>query len=274
MYEYSQIDDLLHTTGSDLIDKLQGIIYYLGQHYFPALVANGLHVLYTVPLWNAPPSAPSYALTDVTFQVYSSVEVTRHNWARLPASVEPVLAILGMTSGRPRPDHKLSFSTNWVARAERGFCHGTVAISNKDQNVLHRLARINSLTSIIPVLAAAEAIDGWKLQLTTIAARHGGRICPWKVERIQENSCIKYEWEYLVSTTYSHEGSGITNGAYAVTCEVAVSVLRPGVNMPIPGSTRNYVELPTIFRTGKLEIKVWGEVMVQIAYKAGLVEGR
>ncbi|KAH9937112.1 uncharacterized protein B0H18DRAFT_867006 [Fomitopsis serialis] len=256
LYEYSQIDDLLHTTGSELIDKLQGMIYYLRQHYFPALVANGLHILYTTPIWSVPPSTPSYALTDVTFQVYSSVEVTRHNWAQLSVSVEPVLAILGMTSHRPRPGHNLTFSTNWVARAERGFSHGTVAISNKDQSMLHRLARINSLTSVIPVLVAAESADGWQLQLTTIAARHGARMCPWKVETIQENSCIKYEWEYSVSTTYSHEGSGITNGAYAVTC-----------------STRNYVELPTVFRSGKLELKAWGEVTVGIDYKAGSVEG-
>ncbi|TFY58803.1 hypothetical protein EVJ58_g6189 [Rhodofomes roseus] len=256
LYEYSQIDDLLHTTGSELIDKLQGMIYYLRQHYFPALVHNGLHVLHTMPVWSAPPLDLSYALTDVDFQVYSSVEVTRHNWAQLSASVEPVLTILGMTSQHPRPGHNLSFCTNWVARVERGFSHGTVAISNKDQNVLHRLARINSLTSVIPVLVASDTTDGWQLQLTTIAARHGPRICPWKVERIQENSCIKYEWDYNVSTTYSHEGSGITNGAYAVTC-----------------STRNYVELPTVYRSGKLEIKVWGEVTVEIAYKAGLIEG-
>ena len=175
MYEYSQIDDLLHTTGSELVEKLQGIIYYLGQHYFPALVSNGLHILYTTPLWSSPPAAPSYALTDVTFQVYSSVEVTRYNWTQLPASTEPVLAILGMTCGRTLPNHYLSYSTNWVARADRGFSHGTVAISNTDQNVLHRLARINSLTSVIPVLVAADETDGWKLQLTTIAARHCGR---------------------------------------------------------------------------------------------------
>lgn len=224
MYEYSQIDDLLHTTGSELVEKLQGIIYYLGQHYFPALVSNGLHILYTTPLWSSPPAAPSYALTDVTFQVYSSVEVTRYNWTQLPASTEPVLAILGMTCGRTPPNRYLSYSTNWVARADRGFSHGTVAISNTDQNVLHRLARINSLTSVIPVLVAADETDDWKLQLTTIAARHCGRVCPWKSEKIQENGCIKYEWEYVVSTTYSQAGSGITNGAHSVTCESRVFV--------------------------------------------------
>lgn len=219
LYEYSQIDDLLHTTGSELIDKLQGIIYYLRQHYFPALVENGLHILYTTPLWSAPPVTPSYALTDVTFQVYSSVEATRYNWTQLPASTEPILAILGMTCNRPLPNHYLSYSTNWVARVNRGFSHGTVAISNRDQNVLDRLARINSLTSVIPVLVASDETDGSKLQLTTIAARQGGRVCSWKPERIQENSCIKYEWEYIVSMAHSHAGSGITNGAYSVTCE-------------------------------------------------------
>lgn len=271
MYEYSQIDDLLQTTGSELIDKLQGIIYYLRQHYFPALVTNGLHILYTTPLWSAPPAAPSYALTDVTFQVYSRVEVTRYNWTQLTASTEPVLVILGMTCNRPRPNHCLSYSTDWVARVHS---HGTVAISNKDQNVLHLLARINSLTSVIPVLVPADETDGSKVQLTTIAARYGGRLCMWKPERIQESSCIKHEWEYIVSTAHSHAGSSITNGAYSVTCEfLCVFVSLVGVDVNRAGATKNYVELPTVFRSGKLEIKVWGEVTVDITYKAGSIEG-
>ena len=40
-----------------------------------------------------------------------------------------------------------------------------------------------------------------------------------------------------------------------------------------PGTTKNYVELPTVFRSGKLEIKAWGEVAVDITYKADLIEG-
>ena len=263
---------MLQSTGSELIDKLQGITYYL---YFPALVAHGLHILYTIPLGRTSPAAPSYTLTDVTFQVYSSVEVTRNNWIQISASAKPVLAILGMTDGRPLPNHYLSYSTNWVARVDRSLCHGTVAISNTDQNVLHRLARINSLTSVIPVLTAADETDGSQLQLTIIAARHGDRACPWKAEKIQENSCIKYEWEYIVSTAHSHAGSGITNGAYSATCKprAFLSVSSLGLTFTVKVLPRTMSSCLTVFRSGKLEISVWGEVTVDITYKAGSVEG-
>lgn len=46
-----------------------------------------------------------------------------------------------------------------------------------------------------------------------------------------------------------------------------------GANIHRVGATKNYVELPTVFRSGKLEIKVWGEVTVDINYKANSIEG-
>lgn len=96
------------------------------------------------------------------------------------------------------------------------------------------------------------------LDLTTWALHDWRRNldCKW-VPVGGDSSVVKYKWQHRDCWNYEHEGSGeVANGTYSVYC-----------------FTRNYVELPTAIRDKPLDIKVWGEIDLEMSYKSGTHHG-
>ncbi|KAJ3554928.1 hypothetical protein NM688_g2854 [Phlebia brevispora] len=251
IYEFSTFDGLFHAQDRRAIDKVQAIVTYLQSYWFPQLISSGYHVLYTIPIWDTKVTRPAHALTDAHFEVYSKTVLDLYNWGQVTAGNEPVIAILGMMNGRiPRSWH-LSYSTSWIMRATRGISYGTVALSREiflTERLRPLLSRINAVTTIVPLPFAIE--NGvWKLELSTWAdsTTRRGSDSNWVLES-GEPGVLKYHWKHLDGWTYRHEGSdNITNGAYTVLC-----------------TTKNYLEIPTVFKSGTLDIKLRGEVSLQL----------
>lgn len=223
VHEYSSFDGLFQSQNSRPIDKVQAVVHYLRSHYFPHLRTWGLNILHTIPVWKSGTSLQSYALTDIDFHIYSKVDIHRHNWAQVSPNLEPIIVIVGMTGFKPMPNRRLAFSTNWVVRTNKHVSHGTVSISKQvfmDERLLNLLARINAVTTIIPMLPSVE--NGvWKLELTTWGQHpiRKNRPCEWKPVSEREGH-LKYKWAHRDGWSYEHEGtSDITNGAYSVSCK-------------------------------------------------------
>ncbi|PCH40165.1 hypothetical protein WOLCODRAFT_68457 [Wolfiporia cocos MD-104 SS10] len=254
IHEFSSFDGLFQSRDRRPIDKVQAVVHYLRAYYLPYLSRWGLNILHTLPVWTSRTSLLSYALTDFTFQVYSKLEITRQNWAQASTTTEPVIAILGVTDFRPLPAIELDFSNNWIARLRKGVSLSTVSISQSiftERRLLGLLARINALTTLVPL--APEVRDGvWQPQLSVWAehAYKKDRECGWVLESEQDGR-LKYKWEHRDGWNYEHEGSDGVSAAYGVSC-----------------LTRNFVELPTTFKHRALDIKVWGEVQLDLLYRS------
>ncbi|KAI0916987.1 hypothetical protein AcW1_007702 [Taiwanofungus camphoratus] len=255
IHEYSTFEGLFQSPDRHPIDKVQAVVHYIRTRYFPHLTQWGLNILHTVPLFKSGTSLPSYALTNIDFHVYSKASIHRHNWAQVPPALEPAIVILGMTGFKPLPSTHLEFSANWVARVNKGISYGTVSISRNvfmDQRLLKLLARVNAVTTVIPLFHGVEN-DVWKLHLTTWAQHEfrRNRPCDWKLDA-EKDGYTKYKWEHRDGWSYEHEGSSdIVNGAYTVSC-----------------LTRNFVEIPTAVRNSSLNIKVWGELSLEMSFKS------
>lgn len=55
---------------------------------------------------------------------------------------------------------------------------------------------------------------------------------------------------------------------------LVIIILRSLWTIGTAGFTRNYVELPTAIRNKPLDIKVWGEIDLEMSYKSGTHHGR
>ncbi|CCM02877.1 uncharacterized protein FIBRA_04991 [Fibroporia radiculosa] len=261
LHEFSTFEGLFQMDDRRPIDKVQAAVHYLKSHYLPYLAHWGLHIIHTVPIWTFGSTLPSCALTSVAFHVYSKLTITRQNWAHVSTAQEPVIAILGMSSFRPLPSTQLEYSADWVVRATKGISYGTVCVSRAafmEQRLLHLLARVNALTTVVPKFSGIH--NGvWKLELTTWAKHEwkSSEDCKWVAVPAEHDGFSKYAWQHRDCWKYEHEGSGdVANGTYAVSC-----------------LTRNYVELPRGSRTKSLDIKVWGEVEVEMTFASALQRG-
>jgi len=256
VHEYSRFDDLLQTQTSETIDKLHAILYYMRNRYFPALLTSGLNILHSVPIFSSLNKLYSYALTDVAFHVYSSTIIDRRNCVYVGDATEPAIVILGMTGSRPMPaSRRLEYSANWCIRTGKGVSKSSITLSREvfvDRGLLAALARINAITTVIPLMSPVDENGVWKLRLTTWAKDELKRDqeCQWQreTEGIKEGR-LKFKWEHQVTFRYEHKGSGVVNGAYSVAC-----------------ATRNFVELPPASRKGPMTIKIWGEVVLNVSF--------
>ncbi|KAH9854755.1 hypothetical protein C2E23DRAFT_726184 [Lenzites betulinus] len=254
LHEYSTYPDI-RTDGEDsraIILKLQAVIYYLTQHYFLQLCAEGMSVISSVPVWKTGNSLPSYALTSVAFHVYTRVEVARHNWAHVPAGMEPIVVVLGMTGFRPLPAAQLEFSTCWIVQANRGFSHGTLSIARRvfiEERLLALLSNVNALTTLIPLMVdPLLGFHGVRLKKWAEHEQRKDRPSKWQLQQSEEG-CLKYIWEHCEEWRYKTEGSGdMMNATHGISC-----------------ITRNYVELPTAVKQGAMHIKVGGKVELSLA---------
>ncbi|KAI0720523.1 hypothetical protein C8T65DRAFT_633331 [Cerioporus squamosus] len=246
LHDYSTFGDV--SGGSDnrlSILKLQAVVYYLTQHYFPAICKEAQHIVSSVPVWKAGKYLPSSALTSLAFHVYSKVEVTRHNWAHVPAGV---VVVFGMTGFRPLPSEHLDYSTGWIVQSSKGFSHGTISISKRvfiEERLLSLLSRINALTTLIPSTPDVfQAFHGLKLQPWAEHDQRKDRPSKWELQPSDGDGYLKYLWEHCEEWRYNLKGtSDMMSAAHGISC-----------------ITRNYVELPTAVKHGALRIKIGGKV--------------
>ncbi|EIW59593.1 uncharacterized protein TRAVEDRAFT_121066 [Trametes versicolor FP-101664 SS1] len=256
IHEYSTYSDL-RTDVEDsrgAILKLQAVVWYLTQHYFPALCKEGMNVLSSIPIWKtAGLSLPSYALTSVAFHVYSRVEVARHNWAHVTPGQEPIVVVLGTTGYRPLPAAHLEWSTGWVVHANRGFSHGTLSIARRvflEERLLALLSGVNAHTTLIPLmLDPLRGFYGVSLRTWAGHEQRKDRPSKWELQPAGGDGCLRYMWEHCEEWRYKMAGSGdMMNATQGMSC-----------------ITRNFVELPTAVKQGALHIKVSGKVELSLA---------
>ncbi|THH28534.1 hypothetical protein EUX98_g5660 [Antrodiella citrinella] len=254
VHEFSSFEGLFQSYDKRPIDKVQAIVTYIKNHYFEQITSSGYHILNTIPVWKTGSTPPSYGLTSITYHVYCKHVLERHTWGAFSKADEPVIILLGMTGFRPLPSLTLKFSTNWIAQAIKGVSYGTVSLSKRvfmEERLLTLLARINALTTIVPLFAGVDN-GAWRLELTTWAKHEirKSRACNWVAVQ-GEGGLLKYKWEHRDEWNYEHEGSDhITNGRYTTSC-----------------ITKNYLEIPTTFNKGALEIKLQGNATVTMGYK-------
>ncbi|THG96118.1 hypothetical protein EW026_g5654 [Hermanssonia centrifuga] len=248
IHEFSSFDGL-YSHDRRSIDKVQAIVTYLQSYYFTQFISSGYHVLYTIPVWKPTTNLPSYALTEAIFHVHSPKPVTRLTWHQVTKVNEPIIVILGMTGSRPLPALRLTWTTNWTLRATKAISYGTVSLSKRvflEERLLTLLAEVNALTTVI-VQPFRLHNNSWSPELTTLAQAERGAHTRWVLDT-EKAGLLKYKWEHRDGWSYEHWGSNDTmNGNYSVHC-----------------TTKNYLEIPTIFKSGTLRIALRGEVTLQI----------
>ncbi|KZT65463.1 hypothetical protein DAEQUDRAFT_524238 [Daedalea quercina L-15889] len=265
LYEFSSFEGLFHHSHGHThehrpIEQVQAVVHYLQGHYLPHLAYSGFNIIHTVPVWKTKVNMTSVSLTTMHFHVYSKAEITRRNWAHVSGSLEPVIAVLGMTEFRPLPALRLEYSSSLIVRASKHISYGTVCISRPtfmEKRLLDLLSLINARTTVIPLFSGV--VDGvWQLQLTTWAEHQwrSSQKCKW--EEVSEHAgFMKYKWQHRDGWKYEHEGTGeIDNGTYSVLC-----------------STHNYLELPTAARNRSMDIKISGETELEMSFKSTTRQG-
>ncbi|KAI0335832.1 hypothetical protein GY45DRAFT_1239802 [Cubamyces sp. BRFM 1775] len=240
--------------GRALVHKMEAVIWYITQQYFPALCKDGLNIISSTPVWRSGTSLPSYALTDVTFHVYSRAEITRYNWAQVSANMEPIIVVLGTTGGRELPSQRLEYSTNWIVQANKGFSHGTISIAQRvfiEQRLLQLLANVNAQTTLIPVMFNPMlGFHGVSIKRWAEHDQRKDRPSKWHIVPSEGADCLKYLWEHCEEWQYKLSGSGELDAARGIYC-----------------ITRNYVELPTAVKDGALRIQVSGRVDLRLSFQ-------
>ncbi|KAI0372239.1 hypothetical protein BV20DRAFT_1015644 [Pilatotrama ljubarskyi] len=262
VHDYSNFGDTKNI-GEDsrlLVFKLQAVIFYLTQHYFPAICKEGLNLVSSIPIWKAGKSLPSYALTSVAFHVYSKVEITRHNWTHVAAGMEPIIVVVGTTGYRTLPSSQLDFSTGWIVHANRGFSHGTISIARRvfiEERLLTLLSNVNANTTMIPVLLDPSlGFRGLTLKKWAEHDQRKDKPSKWELQPSDGQGCLKYLWEHCEEWRYKLRGnSNIMSSTQGISCV-----------------TRNYVELPTAVKQGALHIKISGQVDLTLSLQAGKSE--
>ncbi|KAI0632188.1 hypothetical protein C8Q77DRAFT_1158853 [Trametes polyzona] len=265
VHDYSNFGDMKNLGGESrsLILKLQAVVFYLTQHYFPALCRDGLNIITSIPVWRpGHRSLPSYALTDVTFHVYSKVEITRHNWTQVVPGQEPIIVVLGTTGSRPLPAPQLDFSTGWIVHANRSFSHGTIGIARRvfiEERLLSLLSNVNAYTTMIPVLLdPSQGFHGLSLKKWAEHDQRKDRPSKWELQPSEGEGCLKYLWEHSEEWRYKLRGnSNMMSTTQGISC-----------------ITRNYVELPTAVKQGALHIKISGKVELSLSLQAGKSESQ
>ncbi|OSD07148.1 hypothetical protein PYCCODRAFT_1358933 [Trametes coccinea BRFM310] len=261
LHEYSYYGNLVdfrgYEEGHSRMLQLEATIWYLKLQYFRAIREQSLHVLSSIPVFKSGNSLPSYALTSVTFQVYSNKPVTSRNWMHVPAKIEPILVILGMSGWRPLPADRLEYSTNWVVQPQRGGAsHGTIGISHRiftQDRLFHLLSTLNALTTLIPVVFnPLLGFHGVNLKTWAEHEQRKDRPSDWQLVSPATADHTKYLWEHSEEWRYKLSGNGEIDATQTISCV-----------------TRNHVELPRIVKNGALHIKVGGRVDLSLTLQKG-----
>ncbi|EKM54028.1 uncharacterized protein PHACADRAFT_257609 [Phanerochaete carnosa HHB-10118-sp] len=253
LHESSRFDGLFTAQNKRSIDKVQAAVVYLRDYYLKQLVSAGHHVLYTIPVLSRPSAELYQCLTSVVFHIYSKKISSEYNWNEQSRASEPIIIILGMCGGRPMPASVLQYSTEWVVRAGRFSSYGTAAISGGlflRERLLRRLSEINTRTTVIPRFSGIER-DTWKLKLSCWSdhPERQNENCVFTLDPgSRADGSLRYFWQHHDKYNYEHRGGNyIMTGQYSVAC-----------------ITQNYLEIPTTFKHGTMEIKLGGTVSIEV----------
>ncbi|KAL7279894.1 hypothetical protein ACG7TL_006303 [Trametes sanguinea] len=261
LHEYSYYGDLVDFRGYEAghlrMLQLEATIWYLKLQYFRAIREQSLHVISSIPIYKSGNFLPSYALTSVTFQVYSNKPVTSRDWMHIPAKIEPILVILGMSGSRPLPADRLEYSTNWVVQTQRGgVSHGTIGISHRiftQDRLFHLLSTLNALTTLIPVVFnPLLGFHGVNLKTWAEHEQRKDRPSDWQLVSAANADHAKYLWEHSEEWRYKLSGNGEIDATQTISC-----------------ITQNHVELPKTIKHGALHIKVGGRVDLSLTLQKG-----
>ncbi|KZT30121.1 hypothetical protein NEOLEDRAFT_1055067 [Neolentinus lepideus HHB14362 ss-1] len=241
------------------IALVQSAIHYVKHHYFQVLTLHGHHILYTIPVWGSRLDMPAFGLTSVKFHVYSKIKYTREHVASLREPFQPVIMIIGMCEFREWPAESLEYSAEWISwtiiRDQPSLSYGMVCIARRiffEERLLSILAKVNQSTTIIPTFSGVEGGE-WILQVATWAEherkRHSN--CDWQLVK-ESADVLEYKWDQGDEWSYEHHGMSedSKNGIYWV-----------------HSHTRNDLSIPTAFKHGGFEIKVKGNVTLEIGFK-------
>lgn len=208
------------------IDKVHAALYYIRHHYFLELRRSGLNALLSIPILKSSSSLPSLALTSASFRIHSDQVVTRKNWAQMASSFEPVLLVLGMTAFRSPPSASLEGTTDWIVNWQRSSSEAIICLSRDivtDRTLLLPLARISTMTTIVPIISPVDTIGEWTPQFTALVRDQSrkNRSCSWTTQEPDKEGSLKWKWERRVAFHYEQEGDGIASGACSASCEFA-----------------------------------------------------
>lgn len=194
------------------------MVAHLRHHYFKELMAAGHHILHTIPVWKTHHGLSPYAVTDVSFHVFSEVKITRQTLTRQSRLKEPVIIIVGMTGNRPMP--AMTFSGTWLATAGRLSSFGVVCISADiflKPKLLKLFSHINATTTMIPVFTGVNK-DNWGLDMIAWHehGKLGGQPCEFE---LHNKHPLQYRWRHHEGWTYEHSGNTfLARESYTVAC--------------------------------------------------------
>ncbi|TBU62384.1 hypothetical protein BD310DRAFT_974549 [Dichomitus squalens] len=256
--EYSTFDESWDLDGFIDHRVQMTVVDRILKEYLPELMSHGAHVIASVPIYNHEAAPAFYRLTSMAFRTYSDANVAIRDEAEASSSrPEQILFVLGMTASGVLPNIKtFKPSARWVVHASAGFSHGTFAISRSTFHLrLHSLlARVNALTTLVPVSPSYDGMGGGR-DIVQQWAKHkdfSSQSCDWKAVDSDDNlTADKFEWQYTREWNMSEEGTRLAvKGNYFVSC-----------------TTHNELELPdvTMLSSGSLEVRMSGTIKLRIA---------
>lgn len=274
---------------------------HVKRDYFPQLIAHGVHILASVPIYHA--AGGFNRLTDMKYRTFTAETTVPGGYAQEESITrsEQILFVLGMVGGNPLPpDPFRSFkpSASWLIHGH--FSHGTLAISRSafHTRLLALLARVNALTTLEPISHKDEDKPHWQrvdvlrddAQRKTVQndnAKASGdlvqrwidhperkrQLCQWTPVNVADEAMNldSFEWRSSHDRSVKEEGSlSSMKREYRILCEripfpsiSPSAVERRGFAL---GTTNNKLELPNIstLSSGSLEIKMNGALALEI----------
>ncbi|KAI1790120.1 hypothetical protein LXA43DRAFT_521299 [Ganoderma leucocontextum] len=253
--EYSPWDDREYSDPEKIRARMT-LAEHIKADYFSQLIACGMHILASVPLYSYTAAAAFHRLTSMAFRTFTADTAVAGGFTQEESTTrsEQILFVLGMVGGNPLPP--VSFfkpSTSWLVRGR--FSHGTLAISRHafHSRLLALLARVNALTTLEPVSrkdhakASADIVQQW--------AKHPERKrepCEWTpVDADEDMHSDRFEWRWFHERRVQEQGSRSSmRREYLIRC-----------------TTHNELELPDIatLSSGSLEIRMSGTLKLEIS---------
>ncbi|KZT23078.1 hypothetical protein NEOLEDRAFT_1180314 [Neolentinus lepideus HHB14362 ss-1] len=219
--DLSNLGELLTFANDTDLQTIGGLVNHLWRSYSKQLVENGQHILLSTPVFKAGASPADYILTTVKGFTYSKLEVTRCNFDKLPASVEPALIVVGMCGYRPFPIDPVKILYELTCD---GANKNSLFISRKcflEEHILRLFDSINDKLSKIAFPTAGGNL--WNQALSAFVESPEGRQLQFKID----GNNLFAEWTL-------RKQEKITE-TYDISCEIVnklfIEIGRPNIQM-------------------------------------------
>lgn len=187
--ELSNIGEVLSFANDADLQTIGGYLNVIWSNFSKQLVENGQHILVTTPVYKANATPADYILTTVKGFTYSKVDVNRHNFDKVPASVEPALIVVGMCNHRQFPIDPVKVLYELVFD---GANKNSLYVSRKcflEDHILRLFSRINDKLAKIAFPEAGGNL--WTQALSTLVDAPDGRTLTFKIDAANNLYC---EW--------------------------------------------------------------------------------